>query len=209
MTMFGQDSTTLLTNSFQFENGIYRTFEELKVNKPTYAWDEVETFAHINREKKIVRFDLIEVIDSVNKLLIEVNQNDFWGIVVEGIPYVRVIDTMKKQIQFVELRTRGKLCYYYYESFEVREVPMIIYDPETQRPIWRQSVKNKIDVTIEKVLNFESGESVFFNIKNLKELIADDTQLSNTLADLKQAEAEQKLFKMLLIYNDRNKIYID
>jgi hypothetical protein len=154
VTVFGQDSTKLLSNNFQFENGLYRTFDELKANQPTYGWDEVETFAHINRDKKIIQFDLIEVIDSVNKLLIEVNQNDFWGICVEGVPYIRVIDTMKKQIQFVELRTRGKLCYYYYDSFEIHEVPMIIYDPETQQPIWRQSVKNKMEVNILIILIF-------------------------------------------------------
>ncbi len=209
ITMFGQDSTKLLTNSFQFENGIYQTFEDLKANKPTYDWDEVKTFAHINREKKVIQFDIIEVIDSVNKLFIELNQDNFWGICVEGIPYIRVIDTMKKQVQFVELRTRGKLCYYYYESFEIREVPMIIYDPETQQPIWRQSVKNKMSVTIEKILEFSNGKSTVFNIKNVKNLIVNDNKLLNTLTDLTPAEAEKKLFKMVLIYNDRNKIYID
>jgi hypothetical protein len=207
--MFGQDSTKLLTNSFQFENGIYQTFEDLKANKPTYDWDEVKTFAHINREKKVIQFDIIEVIDSVNKLFIELNQDNFWGICVEGIPYIRVIDTMKKQVQFVELRTRGKLCYYYYESFEIREVPMIIYDPETQQPIWRQSVKNKMSVTVEKILEFSNGKSTVFNIKNVKNLIVNDNKLLNTLTDLTPAEAEKKLFKMVLIYNDRNKIYID
>ena len=209
ITMFGQDSTKLLTNSFQFENGIYQTFEDLKANKPTYDWDEVKTFAHINREKKVIQFDIIEVIDSVNKLFIELNQDNFWGICVEGIPYIRVIDTMKKQVQFVELRTRGKLCYYYYESFEIREVPMIIYDPETQQPIWRQSVKNKMSVTVEKILEFSNGKSTVFNIKNVKNLIVNDNKLLNTLTDLTPAEAEKKLFKMVLIYNDRNKIYID
>ena len=55
--VFGQDSTKLLNNKFQFENGLYQTFEELKANQPTYNWDEVETFAHINRDKKIIQFD--------------------------------------------------------------------------------------------------------------------------------------------------------
>ncbi len=207
-SVFGQDSTKHLTNNFQFENGLYLTFEDLKANKPTYSWDEVKTYAHINREKKIIQFDLIEVVDDVNKLLVEVNQNDFWGICVEGVPYIRVIDTMKQQIQFVELRTRGTLCYYYYESFEIRDVPMIIYDPETQQPIWRQSVKNKMAVTIEKVLNFETGNTTMFTVNNIKTLIKKDIKLSNTLAELTEAEANKKLFKMLLIYNDRNKVYI-
>lgn len=205
----GQDSTRLLNNKFQFQNGLYETFEDLKANQPTYNWNEVKTYAHINREKKIIQFDLIEVIDSTNKLLVEVNQNDFWGICVEGIPYIRVIDTMKKQIQFVELRTRGKLCYYYYESFEVRDVPMIIYDPETQQPIWRQSVKNKMAITVEKVLDFDNGKAIVFSVNNIKTLIKNDAKLSNTLMELTQAEADEKLFKMLLIYNDRNKVYID
>jgi hypothetical protein len=66
-----------------------------------------------------------------------------------------------------------------------------------------------MEVTIEKVLDFENGDLSIFNIKNVRKLIADDVKLTNTFKDLTDAEAEAKLFKMVLIYNDRNKVYID
>ena len=41
-----------------------------------------------------------------------------------------------------------------------------------------------------------------------KEELQDDNQLTNTINDLSTTEAREKLYKMLLIYNDRNPYYL-
>lgn len=202
-TSFAQDTAQLI-NSFEFEDGVYLTINDLQENRPNYTWADVNASAHINREKEVIRLEYLNTKDSsINDL-----EETIWGICVEGVPYIRIIDTMKQQTIFTALRTRGRLCYFYYDSYEMREVPMIIYDPETRLPIWQQSVENKEPIIVEKMLNFQTGNVSNLDISTFKNWIQDDTQLTNTINDLSGAEARKKLYKMLLIYNDRNPYYL-
>jgi len=202
-TLFGQDSIQLV-NSFEFNDGVYLTISDLQQNKPNYTWAEINASAHINRDKEVIRLEYLNVKDSSKVGL----QEAVWGICVEGVPYIRMIDTMKGQTIFTALRVRGKLCYFYYDSYEMREVPMTIYDPNTGRPIWQQNVENKEPVVVEKMLNFETGNISDMEVSTFKNWIQDDKQLTNTINDLSAAEAREKLYKMLLIYNDRNPYYL-
>ncbi|MGB1120943.1 MAG: hypothetical protein ACPG3Z_03035 [Saprospiraceae bacterium] len=202
-TLFGQDSVQLV-NSFEFNDGVYLTINDLQQNKPNYTWAEINASAHINRDKEVIRLEYLNVKDSSKVGL----QEAVWGICVEGVPYIRMIDTMKGQTIFTALRVRGKLCYFYYDSYEMREVPMTIYDPNTGRPIWQQNVENKEPVVVEKMLNFETGNISDMEVSTFKNWIQDDKQLTNTINDLSAAEAREKLYKMLLIYNDRNPYYL-
>jgi len=202
-TLFGQDSIQLV-NSFEFNDGVYLTINDLQQNKPNYTWAEINASAHINRDKEVIRLEYLNVKDSSKVGL----QEAVWGICVEGVPYIRMIDTMKGQTIFTALRVRGKLCYFYYDSYEMREVPMTIYDPNTGRPIWQQNVENKEPVVVEKMLNFETGNISDMEVSTFKNWIQDDKQLTNTINDLSAAEAREKLYKMLLIYNDRNPYYL-
>lgn len=202
-TLFGQDSVQLV-NSFEFNDGVYLTINDLQQNKPNYTWAEINASAHINRDKEVIRLEYLNVKDSSKVGL----QEAVWGICVEGVPYIRMIDTMKGQTIFTALRVRGKLCYFYYDSYEMREVPMTIYDPNTGRPIWQQNVENKEPIVVEKMLNFETGNISDMEVSTFKNWIQDDKQLTNTINDLSAAEAREKLYKMLLIYNDRNPYYL-
>ena len=202
-TLFGQDSVQLV-NSFEFNDGVYLTINDLQQNKPNYTWAEINASAHLNKDKEVIRLEYLNVKDSSKVDLQEV----VWGICVEGVPYIRMIDTMKEQTIFTALRVRGKLCYFYYDSYEIREVPMTIYDPNTGQPIWQQNVENKEPVVVEKMLNFETGNISDMEVSTFKNWIQDDKQLTNTINDLSAAEAREKLYKMLLIYNDRNPYYL-
>lgn len=202
-TLFGQDSVQLV-NSFEFEDGVYLTINDLQQNQPNYNWGEINASAHINREKKVIRLEYLNTKDS-SKIGLE---KEVWGICVEGIPYVRMVDSMKQQTIFVALRIRGKLGYFYYDSYEMREVPMTIYDPNTGQAVWQQSVENKEPIIVEKIMNFQTGSIANMEVEIFKGWIQDDPQLSNTINDLSATEAREKLYKMLLIYNDRNPYYL-
>ena len=196
--------TVQLVNSFEFKDGVYLNINDLQNNEPNYTWGEIDASAHINREKKVIRLEYLNTKDSAKIGL----EKEVWGICVEGVPYIRIIDSMKQQTIFVALRSRGKLCYFYYDSYEIREVPMTIYDPNTGQPVWQQSVENKEPIVVEKMLNFKTGSVADMDISVFKDWIQDDRQLTNTINDLSAVEAREKLYKMLLIYNDRNPYFL-
>lgn len=202
-SLSAQDSIQLV-NSFEFNNGVYLTINDLQQNQPNYTWGEVNASAHINREKQVIRLEYLNTKDS-SKIGLE---QEIWGICVEGVPYIRMIDTMKQQTIFTALRMRGKICYFYYDSYEMREVPMTIYDPNTGQAVWQQNVENKESIIIEKMLNFQTGKVADMEVSAFKDWIQDDKQLTNTINGLSAIEAREKLYKMLLIYNDRNPYFL-
>lgn len=204
--VYAQD-TTKLTNDFKFKNGIYTSFKHLQNNLPTHTWEEVNASAYVNREKYIVQFEYIK--NKVNFLAPnQMPLDSIWGVVVDGVPYIRLTDSTKNLLQFVGLRTRGKICYFTYESHRKEEVPMTIYDPTSNEPIYTTAIKNKVAYIEKKILHFKTGEIVNFTVDNFIAWSKDDVQLMNTMRTLSMKEAQEKLYRLMLIYNDRNLVYI-
>ena len=58
------------------------------------------------------------------------------------------------------------------------------------------------------MVNLETGSIANMEVSIFKKWIQDDQQLSNTINDLSVIEAREKLYKMLLIYNDRNPYFL-
>jgi hypothetical protein len=198
-----QDSLQI-TNNFEFNNGVYLTINDLQKNQPNYNWQEVKASAHINREKNIVRFEYLNIVDSFENVVKILTKTDFWGVCVDGVPYIRVVDTMLNEVQFIGLRTRGRICYFEYDSYEMRSVPMTIYNPKTRKPVWVQNLVNKEAVVKQKMMDFSTGKVEDLDISIFKDWIKNDQQLINTINDLSEKEANRKLYKMMLIYNDRH-----
>jgi hypothetical protein len=69
-------------------------------------------------------------------------------------------------------------------------------------------VQNRVRVVRQQFMRAENGERSDFTPDNFAKLIADDPQLQRSLADLSAKEAQDKLFKMLLIYNDRHPFHL-
>ena len=203
LSSFSQDSIQVL-NSLKFKDGIYLNIDDFRTNKPSYTWADLNASAHINREKQVIRLEYVNTKDS-SKIGIEDN---IWGVCVEGIPYIKVVDTVKQMTIFTALRIRGKLCYFYYDSYEIKAMPMTIYDPNTGQPIWQEMIDNKEPIVVEKMVNLETGSIANMEVSIFKKWIQDDQQLSNTINDLSVIEAREKLYKMLLIYNDRNPYFL-
>jgi hypothetical protein len=84
---------------------------------------------------------------------------------------------------------------------------MYVHNPYTGERVGKKTVTNRDLVFIQKILHFQTGESIDFNYDNLKSWTSDDKGLHKSLIDMKTEERETKLFKTLLIYNDRNPVY--
>ena len=111
---------------------------------------------------------------------------------------------------FVSMKVRGKLCYFSYQDAKTEMVTIKAYNPLTKKPFREGKVPREVDVVIEKMLNFQTGELMDFTVDNFIDAIEkDDKKLVNTIQDLSPEEARQKLFKCLLIYVDRNQVFIN
>jgi hypothetical protein len=201
-----QTREKLITKNFKFENGIYATFSDWQRNKPTYRWDSIETTFAVNPVTFLMQMEVLRV-KKTGKIA---EVDSIWGVVVDGIPYVRL---PKKEITkpttcFAGFVLRGSICYFQYETSVQTQVPITAYIPETGEAFMTRNVSNKTPVIKEKLMNYETGEIIDLTLNNFKKLITNDKDLLTTVNDLKPNEIKEKLFKCILIYNDRNPVFL-
>lgn len=201
-----QTRDRLITKNFQFENGIYATFSDWQHNKPTYRWDSIETTFAVNPTTFLMQMEALRVKKSAKTVEID----SIWGVVVDGIPYMRLPrkEISKPTACFAGFVLRGAICYFQYETSVQTKVPITAYIPETGEAFMTRNVSNKTPVVKEKLMRYETGEIMELNLNNFKTLIADDTDLLTTVNGLKPNEIKEKLFKCILIYNDRNPVFV-
>ena len=210
-TLATQQDTVYLSKNFKFHDGIFMTLEDFQNNRPTYTWKEVEAGVFSNPQNFMAQMHFLKVKNKKQKkqkqtILLE----NIWGICLDGIPYIRLQKEVlnKQNTVFAGLRLRGKICYFEYEEYVMRKIPMPIYNPYTGQPFRTGEIERKVKIIHQNILNFKTGEVAIFSQKNFKKWIQDDPKLLQTVNDLKPNEIDEKLFKILLIYDDRNLVKI-
>jgi hypothetical protein len=201
LTLQGQD-TVLVSKNFKFNDGIYLSFEAFQNNKPDLQWEEVVSEVFINGDSFLSKTEKF-----VLKTGEEIPLVNVWGFSFSGIPYIRIWND-QGFATFTALRVRGKLCYFTYKEEISEWVEISAYNPVNGRPFRTGKVERKQQVKREKMLYFESGKIEDFNTPNFLKIVkVEDLQLWEALAGLNQAEAQGKLFKCLLIYDDRHEVF--
>lgn len=211
ISLFAQRDTVYLSKNFKFHDGIFFTFEEFKNNTPTYEWDDVEVGIYSNPQNFIAQIHFLKVKKEGEEELQIVDLNEVWGISLDGIPYLRLRaeESNKKELTvFAGLKLRGKICYYEYEEFVMKKIPMSAYNPNTGKPFRTMAVERKVKVIHKNMLHFQTGETAVFSIENFKKWIFDDKKLLKSVEDLTPNQVDEKLFKCLLIYDDRNLVKV-
>ena len=204
-----QDSL-LLTKNFKFTDGIYFSFAAFKANQPDYALSELRAEIYTNPQNFMTHIQEI-MIQTTDESVDTLKIDSLWGITIAGIPYIRLpkekVD--QKTWIFAGLQLRGKICYFSFENEYEREVIMPVYNPWTGRAFRSGVVKRTQKIKHEKMLHFETGDIRDFTIEAFKKWIQDDPKLLASVNKLSKEEIPEKLFKCMLIYVDRNQVYIE
>ena len=207
--MLAQTDSIRLTKNFQFQDGVYTDFAAFQKNQPSYSWDQVQVSLVSNPQTFLTQVEYINLINETGNEALDLNT--IWGICLGGIPYVRLPQgaVKKKLTTFAGMRLRGKICYFSFEDEEAIKVKMPVYNPLTRRPYFVSDVERKKIVLHQRILRFQDGEVKPFTADNLKAWITDDERLLQTVESLTPEEVKEKLFKCLLIYVDRNPVFIE
>lgn len=210
-----QSDTVYLSKNFKFEDGVFFSFEDFRNNTPTYRWDEVEAGVHSNPQNFLAQMYGLRIKEGKQKdsdlgKSRNINIDSIWGISLDGIPYIRLTkeELNKENVVFAGLRLRGKICYFEYEEFITQKKEMSAYNPVTGHPFRTKNVDVKVKVIHKNMLHFETGETAVFSRENFQEWIKNDQKLYKTVKDLSLQEVDEKLFKCLLIYDDRNLVKV-
>jgi len=198
-----QDSI-LVTKNFHFEDGLYANFDALKNNQPTMLWEEV-TATYFSNPRSLTT-QVSELI--LKETESEIDPQKFFAVCIDGMPYIGLKESIfdKKGI-FAGLKVRGEIGYFSYEKTAMEKVKIQAYNPANGKPFRTGFVEKEKTNLFEKILIWNTGEQVNFTQKNLLRFIKNDKPLSTSVEELREWEIEEKLFKCLLIYNDRHSVY--
>lgn len=201
----GQDSV-LLTKNFRFADGLYFNLAQLQANQPGLPLDSMKLDYFTNPQTSLTQLDAVFLKKHVPQFPLD----SIWAICLDGVPSIRVPkDEINKSLpNFAALKLRGKICFFTYPDYRQKTIRVAAYNPLTGRPFRQGNVVRDEEVIVEKMLHFETGEVVDFNYENLLKWMKDDKLLVETLNELPKVERQEKLFKCLLIYVDRNPTYL-
>ncbi len=203
--VFGQDSL-LLTKNFRFADGIYFNLAELQANRPGLPLDSIKIDYITNPQTSMTQLNAVFLKKNTPSFSVD----SVWVICLDGVPSIRIPDNEidRELPNFAAFKLRGKICYFTYPDYRKKTIQVAAYNPKTGRPFRQGNVVRDEEVIVKKMLHFQTGETADFDVKNLLAWIQDDPILVETLAELPPEELDEKLFKSLLIYVDRNPTYL-
>jgi len=218
----GQDKEGMVKFSpeFRFTDGIYLSFDQVKLNSPIPKAKLLTSIDYNDREffKKIFEMDKIYFYDNMG-IRQEVAKNSIWGYSRNGVLYVQVQEGFNR-ITFV-----GSICHFvadittydsrYYNS------PYGYYDPyyspygysnyyNPYSPYYspyRQSNMSRNELK-QYLIDFESGKILEFDVENTELLLMKDNQLYEEYVQLSRKKKKELMFVYIRKFNEKNPLYI-
>ncbi len=193
-----------IDHTFQFIDGAYFSNQQLIKNKPNIEFFNFKPFGYqLDSKSNLLFFDRNTLQAFENKGIID----SIWTVVVGGKPFIKMgVDS--NAVYFVKYHLIGKVSYFYYPVYTDKPVEMFVHNPYTGDRIGYKTVTNKQKILIKKILDLSTGEIQDYTQENVLVYLKRDERLRQTLDQPSEQEVEDKLFKSLKIYNDRNPIYI-
>lgn len=204
IAVFAQKKTP---KPIEFVDGVYNTFMDFKNNSPKFPLHKIPNFDYKLDGEQNLLFLSDKSIAQLSESEIQ-SLDNIWGLCIKGKPYLKVqVPNKNNTIYFVRYHLIGKICYLYYPIFEDKTVEMFIHSPYSGAKVGKKTITNRERTLVQKMMLFETGEFQDFNPENFKNWIKDDERLLETIKEMSDKELEEKLFKTLKIYNDRNPIF--
>jgi len=200
-----QQEQEVVSKNYKFNDGIYFSFTDFQQNKPALRWEEMRGNVFSNPNAFTVKAEVLKrksLAPSTENLL-----DSIWGFSIGGIPYFKIDKVEEGPLTlFSGMRVRGRICYASYEVREERDIVFSAFNPVTDQAYRTAIEKRNMKIKKEKIILFETGEVMDYNFENMAICLKDDPTLLRALNQIENYELEEKMFKCLLIYNDRHAI---
>lgn len=198
-----QDSM-MLSRSFQFEDGVYLTFEQFKNNRPAYEMDEVDMVYAVNPQTLLAQVASIRLPSEQMMDLDKV-----WGVCIRGRPFVQINreEVGKQLASFAGISIIGRLCFFSYQKPRAVPVEIKAYNPLTGKAFRSGTINKKEVVELGVLLDFQTGKTAGFSKGNLMKWVAPDPRVHQLVQSLDPKDGET-LLRALMTFNDRNVIFV-
>lgn len=193
----------VLNGEFRFENGFYLSHESLINNQPNIAPDtnkfEIISSGTTGNLFAALKGEQLMSLDHFDTILY---------IVEEGKVYINADEDLRGLHRFVLISVQGKIGLFERDYEEKVIVPIKAYNPLNGQPFRQGEIEKKVRTSVPYLLEFETGRFMPFTYRNFLGMIEDDKDLVDQVLAINTEDRNDKLYKCLLIYNDRNSFVI-
>jgi hypothetical protein len=208
---------------FRFKDGIYLSFEQVRLNNPIPKAKLLTSTDYNDREfyEKLFQADKIYYYDEMG-IRKEINKNSIWGYSRNGILYIQVQEAFNR-ITFV-----GSICHfvadvttydsrYYNSPYGYGYDPYSFYSPygygNYYNPYgyyyspYRHNNMSRNEMK-QYIIDFESGKMLEFDVKNTELLLMKDSKLYEEYVQLSRKKKRDLMFVYIRKFNENNPLYI-
>ena len=189
------------TPEFEFKEGIYLDFEQVKKNNPIPKSRIISSLDPNDREffDKLFTKDKVYVYDKFGMKQL-INPNTIWGYSNNGFLYIALSEG------FHRISIVGSACHFVAD--------ITVYSTYYNDPYYYNSYYNSMRPVTSKsselrqfLLDFKTGKIYDYNVKGLEIILMNDPELYDEYVALKKRKKKQLKFFYLRKYNERNHLY--
>lgn len=199
------DSTSLVkyTPDFKLTDGVYLDISQFKKNIPvskariltSVDYNDNVFFDKLSKERQFSFYN-----DFGKKFVVPVKS--IWGYCDNGVLYINV------KGEFFRVTIIGSICHFvaYITTYDYNTYPY--YNQYNAYSTYNNPayMNEKTDLR-QFLIDFESGERLDYNIKNLEVLLMKDNEIYEEFVSLRNKKKKQKAFYYLRKFNERNPVY--
>lgn len=195
---------------FKFKEGIYLTFNQLKLNSPMPAsrivsgtpYDDPDFYNKLFNGKKIIYYDDFGIQQSYSV-------ENIWGFCRNGIIFIKV------GTGFSRVTVIGSICHFvanvttynnrYYDPYYNNPY---YYNPYSYNRYGYPQVSNAQTEMKQYLIDFDTGKIMDYDEKSLEVLLMKDPELHDEYVALKRKKKKQYKFLYIRKFNERNPLYL-
>ena len=181
------------TFDFEFEEGLYQTFDEFKNNSPSIKSYIIvkKNDAFLEQFQEKVSVKRVEYIDSDRKQR-SLSRKEVWGVCSDGKVYILI------NRSFQRIDKIGSMIY-----FTAQLEPEYVAGSARSGPGTVTGVS-----TVGCLLDFQTGEILSYSYKDFLTVLERDGELYNEFISIKgKKKRKHKMFSYMRKYNERNPIF--
>lgn len=189
-----------------WKDGLYRSTEDFRANRPLLTWKETRGKWFYNPESGITT--IAEIAYTTGAPL---STDSIALICLNGITSLRIPSdsTLRSSAVYAKLNYPGRISYFQYEAGAVDTVAIAAYNPISGKPFRQARLPRTTREFRERLYILETGNILPFSRESLLSAMDTDPEVRRAVSLLEESEdvpLRDKLFRAIEVFNERNPV---
>ena len=189
-----------------WKDGIYRSSEDFRANKPLLAWKETKGKWFYNPESGITTIAEIAYANGS-----PLSTDSIALICLNGLTALRIPpdSTLRSSAVYAKLQYPGRISYFQYEAGVIDTVAIAAYNPVSGKPFRQARLPRTIREYRERLYILETGKILPFSRESLLAVMDTDPEVRRAVSLLEDSEdvpLREKLLRAIEVFNERNPV---